>query len=246
MIIAWIILLAAGIFAAFYFYKKLEQSKERAHQVEAELRQMEMKLHTLELEAIKYKINPHLFKNTLNSILSHAYQTYHSLDRLANVLDYILYESDHRYVALKDEMAFIVDFIEINKLKLSPLFNLQVKNGFSQQSPEIMQSLIAPLITVDLIENAFKHADIQTPDAFISIVFEWKDNAFHLVVSNKISPHEPIKKPNSGFGKENFKKRLEIIYGGFYELNTSTKDDVYTAHLKINLPEHKNKMLTVG
>jgi len=224
-------------------YKRLQKEKEAA---DREKQQLEMKLHSLELESIRYKLNPHLFKNTLNSILSHAYQTYHSLDKMSGVLDYILYESDQQFVSLKNEMDFVLNFIEINKLKLSPLFNLQVKNNLLNHIDLVGQLNIAPLITVDLIENAFKHADIQNPDAFISIVFDWKDDAFHLVVSNKISKKEPLRKNNSGFGRENFQKRLQIVYPSLHELNMYTRDEVYTAHLKINLREHQDQMLVAG
>ena len=87
-----------------------------------------------ELEDIKYKMNPHLFKNILNSIQSHAYQTYYSLDKLSNVLDYILYESDKKFVSVKEEVDFALSLIEINKLKLSPLFDLQIKNKINRRN----------------------------------------------------------------------------------------------------------------
>ncbi|WP_449398940.1 histidine kinase [Chryseobacterium wanjuense] len=67
-------------------------------------------------------MNPHLFKNILNSVQSHAYQTYMSLDKLANVLDYILYESNNKFVSPKEELNFALSLIEINKIKVNPLF----------------------------------------------------------------------------------------------------------------------------
>ena len=62
-------------------------------------------------------------------------------------------------------------FIEINKIKLSPLFELKVKSKINENEPLYDQEILAPLISVDLIENAFKHADIHSPEAFISITF---------------------------------------------------------------------------
>ncbi len=99
------------------------------------------------METLESKLNPHLFKNILNSIQSHAYQTYFALDKLANVLDYILYESRHTFVTPKDEIEF----------------------------------------ALNLIENTFKNADLQSSDAFILIVFEFSDSTLSLTVSNKIS-----------------------------------------------------------
>ena len=214
--------------------------------MEKKYTELELKIHSLELETIKYKLNPHLFKNTLNSIQSHAYQTYYSLDKLSNVLDFILYESDRKFVSLKEEIEFALSLIEINRLKVSPLFNLTIKNKIDEADPLYTQQLVAPLITTDLIENAFKHADLQNESAFIAIVFELKHDNFTLTVSNKISNASLLKKEKSGFGKPNLKKRLDIIYRNNYRLDQFTEADVFISSLKINLLEHKNKMLTAG
>lgn len=224
----------------FYILKKAKAETEQKY---AEL---ELKVHTLELESIKNKLNPHLFKNTLNSIQSHAYQTYYALDKLANVLDYILYESDKQLVSLKEEIEFAKNLVEINKVKISPLFEVRIKEKINEHSLLYEQKLIAPLITVDLIENAFKHADLQSPDAFISIVFELKNDIFYLTVSNKVSPKQAIKKEKSGIGIENYKKRLDIIYKDRFKLDRFVENDIYIAHLKINLLEYKTQMHTAG
>lgn len=207
---------------------------------------LENKISSIELDDIKRKMNPHLFKNILNSIQSHAYQTYFSLDKLSNVLDYILYETDKKYVTIKEEMEFSISLIEINKLKLSPLFDLQIKNKVDENHPFYNQELLVPMITVDLIENAFKHADTQSGDSFISITFELKDDFFALTVANKISSKPALKKTNSGLGNEHMKKRLDLIYKACYQLDQFEENNVFISHLKINLLEYKAKMLVVG
>lgn len=207
---------------------------------------LETKIHAIELEGLKYKIEPHLFKNILNSIQSHAYQTYFSLDKLSNVLDYILYETDKQFVTIKEELDFAMNLVEINKLKLSPLFDLKIKNKISDSHPFYNQELLAPMVTIDLIENAFKHADIQSGDSFISITFELKDDYFALTVANKISAKPALKKNNSGIGTESMKKRLDIIYKGCYVLEQFEENDVFISHLKLNLLDYKAKVLAVG
>ena len=73
------------------------------------------------------------------------------------------------------------------------------------------QPLLAPQISIDLIENAFKHADLQRADAFISIGFEFRRRTFYLTFSNKISTKASIKKNNSGIGIQTLEQRLKII-----------------------------------
>ncbi|HEY0299414.1 MAG TPA: histidine kinase [Arachidicoccus sp.] len=228
----FILLLIVLLFIILRFYKNEKEEKQFA---EERYNVLEKKLQSLELETIKYKLNPHLFKNTLNSIQSHAYQTYYALDKLSNVLDFILYESDRNYVSLKEETEFALNLIEINRLKVSPLFDLRVKNKIDSASPFYEYGEIAPLITIDLIENAFKHADLQSDQSFISITFELKQNIFSLTVSNKMSMLAPVKKQNSGFGNSGLEKRLEILYKDMHTLKRYTENDIYVAQLTLNL-----------
>lgn len=238
IIIFWTILLI--------IYQYIKRIKKEKKAIEDKNRLLELKIQSLELDSIKYKLNPHLFKNALNSIQSHAYQTYYSLDKLANVLDFILYESDRSTVSLKEEIDFSLSLIEINRLKLSPLFNLKVKNKINDAENSILNLGIAPLVTVDLIENAFKHVDIQHQDSFISIIYEFKKGMFILNVSNKIGAIQKIKKNNSGFGNENLEKRLMILYGNQFSIERFVEDDIYTAILKIKLSEQYPENNIVG
>jgi len=155
------------------------------HILEAKYQEMESKFNRIELENLDSRLNPHLFKNILNSVQSHAYQTYFALDKLSNVLDYILYDSRKKFVTPKQEVEFALNLIEINKIKLSPLFELKVKLKVNENEPLYHQHLLAPFISTDLIENAFKHADLQSQGAFISIIFEFNNNTFGLTVANK-------------------------------------------------------------
>lgn len=196
---------------------------------------LEHRVRSLELETMKNKLNPHLFKNTLNSIQSHAYQTYYALDKLSNVLDFILYESDRPFVTLKEEVEFGLSLVEINRMKVSPLFDLQVKNKIDPSSPLYTQELVAPLITIDLIENAFKHADLQREGAFISILFELKQDLFSLTVSNKASAQPPLKKAKGGVGRATLQARLSALYPERYQLEQFLQGDVYTSKLELRL-----------
>ena len=234
------------VLALVYLTKRLWNAEKEKAIYAAQFKQLEGQMNSVQLENLESRLNPHLFKNILNSIQSHAYQTYFALDKLANVLDYILYESKNKYVTPKEEIDFALSLIEINKIKISPLFELKVRTKIDETEPLYEQRLLAPLISIDLIENAFKHADLQSEDAFISIVFEFKNNTFSLSVSNKISAKSPIKKDNSGFGSETLEKRLQILYKDNFKLDKFVEDDVHIAHLKINLLELKNKMSAAG
>lgn len=227
----------------FFLYLKLLRTIKEKEKAEKKFRQLESNVNALQLQSLESRLSPHLFKNILNSIQSHAYQTYYSLDKLAHVLDYILYESKKSYVTPKEEIDFALHLVEINRIKLSPLFELRVRRKIGDSEPLYEQRLLAPLISIDLIENAFKHADLQQPDSFIAISFEFRDSSFSLTVSNKVSEKKSLRKEKSGIGLETLKSRLKIIYGENFKLEHFVQDDTYVANLKINLFEHKAKML---
>jgi len=238
----YILLLLTCILLGYYNYllrKKIRKSDSKETKPIQVSKENEEKLKEIETT-----LNPHLFKNVLNSIQSHAFQTYYAIDKLSRVLDYILYERSKKWVTPLEEIDFIQDFIEINKIKLSPLFNIQVKLKIDEESPLLRKQILAPLISIDLIENAFKHIDLQNNDASINIFISFKEGIFQLIVSNTTSELSKIEKSNSGIGLKNLAKRLEILYPGFHSFEHLKENDIYTAHLKINLLEYKNNMLT--
>jgi LytS/YehU family sensor histidine kinase len=238
-----VILLSA---VCIYLASRLRSSARKNKDLESKLRLLESQKDLITLSRVESKLNPHLFKNILNSIQSHAYQTYFALDKLANVLDYILYDSQKKFVSPREEIQFALNLIEINKIKISPLFSFNVKIKVDEADPIYEKEIMAPLISTDLIENAFKHADLQSSDSFISITIEFKGGIFSLMVSNKTSTIKPIQKEKSGIGSETLEQRLKLIYRDTFTLQKFVEGDTFTAYLKIDLHEYQAKMRFAG
>ncbi len=239
LIIALIIFL---IIMISYLIHSLKSEQSLNLEQTQRLDNLSTKVDELKLDSYDAKLNPHLFKNILNSIQSNAYQTYYTIDKLSNVLDYILYESKANFVSVKDEIEFTKNFIEINKVKVSPLFDFQIKNKIDSQSPFYEEKIIAPLISIDFIENAFKHTDFQQPNSFIKILIELNQKNFQIQVTNKISPKNSLKKETGGHGSQSLEHRLNMIYGNSFTLSKHAEQDIFIANLKINLHEFYTKM----
>lgn len=237
MLIIFLVIAVALLFIIIFLLNKLRAIKRENSKLRRSYQELEKKTAIADDEVLRYKLNPHLFKNALNAIQSHAYQSYYALDKLSNVLDYILYESSTQYVNLKEEVEFTKSLIEINRLKTSPLFNLHVKNKIDMDEALYETGLIAPLITINPVENAFKHANLQREDAFISIVFDLVDGYFQLSVSNSIEEGSNIEKVKGGLGNPTFNKRLKAIYGQDFKYNESAGNGIYTTYLEIKLRE---------
>lgn len=237
-----LLLSAALLYRAWKKEKQLQQGYKTLKKENSELLNQ---VHALELENSKFRLNPHLFKNTLNSIQGYAYRTHQAMEKLGGLLDYILYESNVQYIGIKEELEFVKNFIELNRIRLGPLFDFRFRVSVSEGNPFYNEPLISPLITAYFIENAFKHADLASRDAFISIIFELNDDEFVFTVSNKINK-TPHFSPNSGIGKENMKKRLELLYGAACSVDYSVLEEVHVARLTVNLRDVKAKMHPAG
>ena len=223
--------------AVAYFWFQMRKYKQMIDDYNKSTGYLERKYESIEMDNIDARLNQHLFKNVLNSIQSHVYQSYYTIEKLSNVLDYVLYKTPKQMVTPRDEINFIKNLIEINKIKLSPLFDLRTKILIDDRDPFLERKVIAPLVAIDLIENAFKHADIQSNDSFISIVVELNNGYFTLSVSNKISTQTPLAKSSSGIGVSNLEKRLKKLYENRYKLQKSIHDKIYSVSLKIKLEE---------
>ncbi|WP_295212482.1 histidine kinase [uncultured Chryseobacterium sp.] len=242
-------LIFVGVFAIFFFltvsiylFIENQKIKRKNARLAGANKMIRERLEEVQLEQIGTKLNPHLFKKILNSVQSHAYHTYMSLDKLANVLDYILYESNNKFVSPKEELNFALSLIEINKIKINPLFDFRIKSKINKSDEIYEEKVFAPLLSVDLIENAFKHTDFLAQDSFIAIHLELEDRVFTMKVSNKASLKNMLEKEKSGFGSQSLDQRLKMIYNNFYTLHKTSKNGIFTAELTINLGEFYDKM----
>jgi LytS/YehU family sensor histidine kinase len=240
-------IVVAGIFIALYvmqFNKNKVLTKENKH-LKAGQNTQAHQSNNIEFEHTKFILNQHLFKNTLNSIQGYAFRTNQALEKLGGVLDYVLYDSGSQLISLQQELEFAKNFIDLNRIKLMPVYDIRIKENVDPDHKFYSKPLIIPLITAYFIENTFKHADLQSSDAFISIEIELKNDAFLFVVSNKVNK-KPMFNPKSGIGKENMKRRLDLIYKDNYKLDYIAEGDTYTSYLKINLLDFEAQMYNIG
>jgi hypothetical protein len=113
-----------------------------------------------ELAFLKSQINPHFLFNSLNNIYSLAYQksekTPEAILKLSEIMRYMLYESNEDKVALADEIRYLENYIELQKLRFKD--NTFIK---FEISGEVQTQKITPLVLISFVENAFKHGDLR-------------------------------------------------------------------------------------
>ncbi len=189
------------------------------------------------LQILQAQINPHFMFNVLNhvNVLIRKEPELASsvLVQYTQILRYQLYNGKKESVSINQEVEFLKDFIEVEKIRWKN--SLDVKYSWDIENNAIE---IAPLMLITFVENAFKHVSrSKTEKGYIHIDLKQKGGELVLFVENSKYAHIPTneKKEASGIGLENIKKRLDILYPGKYNLRISETDTIYSTSLSIKL-----------
>lgn len=199
-------------------------------------------LHEKRIESLRFVLNPHSVRNTLNTIHGLANRTFDAVKGLAGIFDYMLYESQQNVVTLKQEVGFARKYLNLYCSSLKAQTRIMIDLDMDGCEDFMEQHLIAPLITAHFIENAFKHGDFDQPDSFIDVRMEVvADHSIVFSVRNKVKNINTQRKPG-GLGKMKMKERLDLIYKDRYTIDYTESSGVFSANLKLQLDEQKNSM----
>jgi len=187
-----------------------------------------------EVSYLKAQINPHFLFNTLNSLyalsLVKSDDTPNAILKLSSIMRYVVTESSQEKVALKSELDYITDYIDLQKLRLTKNTHIDYKiNG------NVNQQKIAPLLFIPIIENCFKYGINQTESVVIKIHITVSGNEILLETYNKKSVKNITKLEKTETGIINTQKRLDILYLNNYNLQITDTIHDYKVQLKINI-----------
>ncbi|HEY9259174.1 sensor histidine kinase [Chitinophaga sp.] len=200
----------------------------------SEKQREELKVEKLnaELKFLKSQINPHFLFNCLNTIYSLAHkqsaQTEHAILKLSTIMRYMIYESNEARVLLSQELKYLHDYIEIQKLRLPK--DIEITYTVSGEAGGLQ---IEPMLLVPFVENAFKHGISYTEDSFIDIDIATTEDMIRLTVKNSHFKERVAER--GGIGLDNVLKRLELLYENEHEINIRETENQFIVDLKIVL-----------
>lgn len=220
------ILMLLGIASSLKFFRMRLQNMEREKQLIAEKLQSE-------LQFLRAQTNPHFLFNTLNNIYGLARkqspQAAEIVMRLSQLLRFMLYECSSPRIALVDEIKVISDYIELEKLRYNQ--RLQVNFGEDIDDPATM---IAPLLLLPFVENAFKHGAGESRfETRIDIRLQLRERRLEFEVRNNKDPEESP--AGEGIGLKNVRRQLELIYPDKHALQVEAQANMFRVFLVINL-----------
>lgn len=215
---------------------KLSKSWFALSELQRQLLATEKEKVQIELKALKAQINPHFFFNTLNGIYSMSLARDERLPatvlQLSQLMRYFLYESGTDLVPLEKEWQVFEDYIALQKIRSAANLNLQ-----QEVEGEIGKQMIAPLLLVTFLENAFKHgAPVSKETSFIRIHMKVQQNDFNFRIENTIAQVDDVEQGVwKGMGLENVRRRLSLLYPDRHTLDINESNNQFVVNLHLQL-----------
>ncbi|OEK01115.1 hypothetical protein BFP97_06155 [Roseivirga sp. 4D4] len=184
-----------------------------------------------QLELLKSKMDPHFFFNTLNNLYGLAIEksddTALIILKLSEVMRYTIYNGEKEFVTLREEIDYLKQYIEIHRIRHK--HNLDIEFKEELPSTEIR---IAPMILINLLENAFKHGiEALTKGAYIKIDIKAHGRKVLLSIENNRLPG--ISK-ESGRGLTYLKERLSLVYPKKHNLKIERTENTFSVRLELD------------
>ncbi len=214
------------LFGFAYLIRSLQQDEEVKTLKEQQL--------VTELNYLKAQLQPHFFFNTLNNIYVLAIRgskdTAPMVAKLSQMMRYIIYESGSTQVQLDQEVEFLKNYIEIERIRRPSTIEID----FDVQGATDLYR-IEPLLLLPLVENAFKHGiEDEIANGFVRVVLDVSGRELTLQVENS-KPLTSPEKDSGGVGLQNMNKRLGLLYHGRHQLEKNETDDFYRVVLTLQL-----------
>ncbi|GAB4047501.1 histidine kinase [Spirosoma litoris] len=218
-----------GGFAAAIKLVKIWYLKQQAYE------QIDKEKLQAELQVLKSQVHPHFLFNTLNNLYA---LTLHKSDqssavvlKLSELLSYMLYECNASEVPLQKEIAFMRNYIGLEQLRYGDRLDMSVTISGDYQN-----KLIAPLLLIPFLENAFKHGTSEQVDqAWMHIDLSVQENQLKFKVINSREPMATESTHSGGIGLQNVQKRLQLLYPNRHELRIVAEEETFMISLTLEL-----------
>ena len=207
------------------------QARQRERLLEKE------KLET-ELKFLRSQFNPHFLFNSINSIFvlinKNPDMAADSLAKFSELLRYQLYECNEPYIPVLQELKYLENFIELERIRHS---NIELRCSIE---PPKVNAEIAPFILLPFIENTFKHVS-KEGNNWIIISLRFKQTEMFLSVANSVGHGNAVSGVirSNGIGLKNVKRRLDLLYPGMHDLKFLRDKEQFKVELYLNLSLRK-------
>lgn len=203
------------LFAIFVAYAI--RSRQHIVSLKQKRQEAETAQRDAELRSLRNQISPHFLLNTLNNIYAltniDTERARDAIMQLSKMLRHMLYDNQSEMVTLQSEVEFIRAYVDLMRLRLAQ--NVKVETLFKINTDK--NTIVAPLLFISLVENAFKHGVSATENCIIKIqLVENEDGSIICDITNSNNPKTSRDCSGHGVGLQLVQKRLDIMYPDRY------------------------------
>jgi len=192
-----------------------------------------------ELNLLQSQLSPHFLFNTLNNLYGLSITEHEKIPplllKLSELLRYSVYDAGEAFVPLKNELAYINNYLQFEKLRIGD--RLMLTTDIEEMIADEVK--IAPMLLIIFIENAFKHSkNTATPEIFVDIKIRTWGNSILFCVKNTYGKEEQknnLMDKSNGFGLPNVRKRLQLLYPNAHDLLVQSDELFYTVELQLKI-----------
>jgi hypothetical protein len=185
----------------------------------------------MELQLLRFQLDPHFLFNTLNGIVSEIPpHPDAAMEMVGELSSYLRYSLDHRHqllTRLAVELDAIQAYLRIQRARFGERLETSI-----EASQDAREALVPSFLLQPLVENAFKHGfapDCSRWNLRISATIEHG----RLLIEVRNTGELATNGGTQGVGLDTIQRRLEIHYPNRHRFAISSNGDVVTATLEM-------------
>jgi two-component system LytT family sensor kinase len=198
-----------GIYYGFTLYRRLREREIAASRLAAQLAQAR-------LEALRSQLKPHFFFNAMNTIAmlvrtQENTLAIRTLTGMSDLLRHVLQEDPPALVPLREELEFITQYLEIERIRFHDRLRPQIC------ADELaLEAMVPNLLLQPLVENAVRHGVSRRAGAGrVEVAAVAHDGRLLLTISDDGPGFSTDinRSAGEGVGLRNTQARLRELYG---------------------------------
>lgn len=196
--------------------------------------ELSRRTHEVESALVRSTLDPHFLFNTLNNLdvlierdpaAASAY-----LNKLCDLMRFVLYEARAETIPLAAELAYIETYLDLERIRSA---NPRHVDYAASGDPAGLS--IAPMVFIPFLENAFKHAASSRTGTDIAVEVRIEGRRVHFRCANRHRGGAGPAAEPGGLGNPLMARRLELLYPGRHALEVMDDGATWTVRLDVDL-----------
>lgn len=190
-----------------------------------------------DLEFLRSQINPHFLFNVLNTLYGTALQeqalrTAGGIQQLGDMMRFMLHENNQDRIPMSKEVEYLKNYIALQRLRTDSSPSIRIETNIDEKLPD---GMIAPMLLIPFVENAFKHGISLREPSWINIRLNGEGKRILFEIRNSVHTRQgnDPEKEKSGIGLKNVLHRLNLVYPGRHSFFVNQDEREFFVQLMI-------------